>query len=163
MGTTPILEFVSAPPGADGSTFRIHVIYTTPRETRESVRIAGLLARDLGASLEILAPLVVPYPLPLNRPTAPASFTERSLAALVDGCDVDVDVKILLCRDREETIPRWLPPESVAVIGRRRRWGPGSSRGLIRAVRRNGHQVVVVEADHCRLVAAAPCRSQVGS
>src|SRR4051812_39242456 len=145
MRAIHVSELTPAPPRADGSGLQLHVIYTGPRTTRASLRGAGVLARDLGARLKLLVARVVPYPLPLDSPPASSGFTEASLDTLAAECGVELDVKILLCRDREETIPAWLPPGCIVVIGRRRRWGPGSSRRLIRAVRRDGRHVIVVD------------------
>jgi hypothetical protein len=145
MGLIHVSELTPAPPRGDESGLRLHVIYTGPETTRASLKGAGVLARDLGARLELLVARVVPYPLPLDSPPASSGFTDASLDALAAECGVEADVRVLLCRDREETIPRWLPAGCVAVIGRRRRWGPGSFRRLIRAVRRDGHHVIVVD------------------
>jgi hypothetical protein len=144
MGAMHALEFEPGPPCVAGPILRLHVIYTGPEATRASLEAAGLLAQDLDARVELLGPHVVPYPLPLHRPTTPVRLIEQSLLALVRDCAVDTKVTVLLCRDREETIRRWLPQESIAVIGRRRRWGAGSAWRLIRTVRRNGHHVIVV-------------------
>jgi hypothetical protein len=152
------LELAPSPPRTEGPKLRVHVIYTSPETTQASLEIASLLAHDLGATLELLVARVVPYPLPLNSPTTPTSFTEEFLRALASECGVDVDVKVLLCRDREETIPQWLPAESIVVIGSRRCWGPGSFWGLIRIVRRRGHHVIVVDAERRILAPAAFCR-----
>jgi hypothetical protein len=114
-------------------------------------------------SLELLVPHVVPFPLPLHKPTAAASFIEDTVKLLIAGCDADIDVKVLLCRDREETIPKWLPPASIAVIGRTRRWGPGAFRALIRSMKRSGHHVVVVDVGQADAAAAAAlCRARSG-
>ena len=144
MGPVHVSQPISAPPRADQPDLRLHVIYTTPETTRDSLERASVLARGLGARLELLIAEVVPYPLPLDHPPASSRFTDAALDALVANCGVDVDVHVLLCRDREQTIPEWLPAGSIAVIGRCRRWGPGSSRRLIRAVRRAGHNVIVL-------------------
>jgi len=157
MGAVHVLAFGSPPSPAlaDGANLRVNVVYTTPESTQASLKLASLLAQDLGADLELLVPHVVPYPLPLNRPDTPAAFTEDFLARLVRPIDVDVRVKVLLCRDREETIPQWLPSQAITVIGRKRRWGPDSFWRLIRAIRRKGHHVIVVDAR------TAACRSAV--
>ena len=144
MGPIHVLDFAPAPPRVEGAKLRIHVIYTTPQATRACLRAAGLLAKGLDARLELLVTKVVPYPLPLHRPTTSAAFTEKTVGTLTRNCGIDVNVKVLLCRDAEETIPRWLPSDSIAVIGRRRRWGPGSCSRLIRAIRRSGLRVIVV-------------------
>jgi hypothetical protein len=137
--------------------FRLHVIYTTPATTKASLGVASLLAQDLGAALELLVARVVPYPLPLNCPTTPARFNEEVLGSFVNECGVDAFVKVLLCRDREETIPQWIPAESIVVIGRRRRWGPESSWRLIRMLKHRGHHVIVVDAKERLLAPTAVC------
>jgi len=160
MGALRELELAPSQQRAEGSQLRLHVIYTNPQTTRASLCAASVLAHDLGATLELLVATVVPYPLPLNSPTAPARFTEELLSALVSECEVDVTVKVFLCRDREETIPQWLPAESIAVIGRRRRWGPESSWRLIRALRQRGHHVIVIDAQKRLLAPAKFCRER---
>jgi len=160
MGALRELELAPSQQRAEGPRLRLHVIYTNPQTTQASLNVANLLAHDLGATLELLVATVVPYPLPLNSPTAPSHFTEEFLSALVSKCEVDVNVKVLLCRDREETIPHWLPAESIAVIGRRRRWGPESSWRLIRTLRQKGHHVIVVDAQKRLLAAATFCRER---
>lgn len=160
MGATHVSRFVRSS-RAEGPNLRLHVVYTTADATKASLKLACLLARDLGAKVELLLPQVVPYPVPLDSPTTPASFAEELAIALVRNCDVDADVKVLLCRDREETVPLWLPSESIAVIGRIRRWGPGSSWRLIRAIRRNGHHVIVVDTGHSPLTTADLCKRRM--
>jgi hypothetical protein len=145
MGVLRLQEFVPSPSPLEGSELHIHVIYTSPEATSCALSVASQYARDLGGRLELLAPKVVPYPRQLQDPTIADSFTEGTLRALVSGCDAAVEVNILLCRDTEETVSRWLPRESITILGRRRRWGPGSFRRLVRTLTRHGHQVVVVD------------------
>src|SRR5262245_30631988 len=157
MGAARDVELAPAFRRGQDTKLRLHVIYTIPETTRASLCFAGLLAHDLGATIELLVARVIPYPLPLNNSPAQAGFTEEFLKAIVSESEVDVNVKILPCRDREETIPQWLPAESIVVIGSRRRWGPGSSRGLVRIVRRKGHHVIVVDATGKLLTPANFC------
>lgn len=154
MGAIHVLESLPRRPGVEGSNLRLHVIYTTPEATREALKVAGQLARDLDVRLELLVPRVVPYPLTLEHPTISNEFTAKSLRTLVCECEVDLEARILLCRDREQAIPQWLPSDSIAIIPRRRQWGPGSARALIRAVRRDGHHVIVVNAGRSKSVTA---------
>jgi hypothetical protein len=153
MGATHVREFAPAPPRAR-SDLLLHVIYTTPGATRAALRAAGVLAADLGAGVQLLVPKIVPYPLPLAEPATPASFTEHAVRELFDECEVEASAKVLLCRDREVTIPQWLPPECIAVIGRERKWGHGSVRRLIHTLKRSGHHIVVVDADRWKPAAA---------
>ncbi len=58
---------------------------------------------------------------------------------------MEVDVSVLLCRDRIETVLRYLPPQSIVLVGRQRRWGPGAYLSLIRALKRKQHHVIPVD------------------
>jgi hypothetical protein len=160
METMHVLE-VPSRPRVERPKLRLHVIYTTPEATRACLQVGSMLARDLGATVELLVAQVVPYPLPLDHPTTPASFTEKAAGALASKSDVNVDVKVLLCRDREETLPLWLPAESIAVIGRPRRWGRGSCRALIRLIKRAGHHVILVDVGQPQTAVAPVCRDRI--
>ena len=146
MGLQHIPELVSAPPRIEDSKLVVHIVYTTEAATRAALQAAVEFAGKLEARLELLVPKVVPFPLPLSQPSIPNDFTEGLVRSVAEGCELDVRAKVLLCRDREDTIPQWLPKGSVAVIGRHRAWGPGSFRSLIRSVKNAGHHVVVVDA-----------------
>jgi len=145
VGPLHAVQFTPPPSRVESPKLRLHLIYTTPTATRIALRVAGQLANNLDAALELLVPHVVPFPLPLDHPSIPASFTAGALNSLVAGCSAAVSVRILLCRDREETLRKWIPSHAIVVIGRQRAWGPGCFRGLIRAVKRNQHQVIVVD------------------
>ena len=145
MGPLHAVEFTPPPSRVESPKLRLHLIYTTPTATRVALSVAGQLANSLDAALELLVPHVVPFPLPLDHPSIPASFTEGALNSLVAGCSAAVSVRILLCRDREETLREWIPSHAIVVIGRQRAWGPGCFWGLIRAVKRNQRQVIVVD------------------
>jgi hypothetical protein len=134
-----------APPRSESPELRIYVVYTTPAATRIALRRACVLAKDLVGSIRLLLAKIVPFPRQLESPTCSTEYTEDRLRHLAGICDVDLAVQVLLCRDREETIPQWLPAQSIVVVGRRRRWGPGSFSCLIRAIRRKGHSVLVVD------------------
>jgi hypothetical protein len=146
MGVIRVRE--SAPPQSHGqdTPLRLHVIHTTPEATRNALKTACSLAQGLRAEIRLLAAKTVPFPRPLEDPETPADFTEALLTGLVRECGLSVEIGVLLCRDCEETIPRWLPPESIAIIGRPRPWGPGSSRRLIHAIQRAGRRLIVVDA-----------------
>jgi hypothetical protein len=150
MGVIRVRE--SAPPQLheQDTPLRLHVIHTTPEATRNALKAACALAQGLRAEIKLLAAKTVPFPRPLEDPETPTEFTEALLTGLARECCLSVEIGVLLCRDCEETIPRWIPPESIAVIGRPRRWGPGSSRRLIQAIQRAGRRLIVVDASEGR-------------
>jgi hypothetical protein len=130
-----------------GSTpdLRLFVVYTTPEATRAALRAASMTARDLGASISLLVPQVVPFPLSLSAPDVDTTFVESSMAEIASGYEMEVDVSVLLCRDRVETVLQNLPPQSIVLVGRRRRWGFGAYSNLIRVLKRERHHAIPVD------------------
>jgi hypothetical protein len=104
---------------------------------------------------------VVPYPLPLEHPPVAAEFTERALSQLASGQELEVTIKVYLCRDRNETIRRALTPDSFVVIGTQKRWWLNRDKMLARLLRRDGHSVIVVDIG--RLQQSAIGSAKVGA
>jgi hypothetical protein len=124
----------------------LQVIFTDLPKTAAALATARTMARDLRARITLIVAQVVPYPLPLAAPPVPVVFTERVLESLGNQGDVDdTAVEIYLCRDRNEAIRRALPPDSVVIVGaRKRRWWPCWERQLTGLLRHDGRRVVVV-------------------
>lgn len=109
------------------------------------------MARGLGARITLVVTQVVPYPLPLTAPPVPVEFTQRVVESVAvnqgagDPDDADTTIEIYLCRDRLETIRRALPPDSVVIVGARKRlsW-PSWERTLTSTLRHDGRRVLVV-------------------
>ena len=132
-----------------GPKLNVHVVFTNAEGTRTALRVAGKLARDLGARITVLVARVVPYPLPLERPPVAIEFTEQALLRMVSEEEVETAIEVRLCRDSEETIREALAPESVVVMSGRRRWWPIRERMLAWRLRRDGHHVIYADSsDH---------------
>ena len=104
-----------------GPRLNVHVVCTnlktsSLKSVRAAHRLAGKLARDLGARVTVLAAQVVPYPLPLEQPPVPIEFTEQALLRMVGDQEVETAIDVRLCRDSEETIRGALPAGSVVVV-----------------------------------------------
>ena len=127
------------------SNLQLHVIFTGLKETEASLGAAGQLARDLGGRLTLMVAEVVPYPLPVDCPPVPAEFTEKVLSQLAGKQEVETRVQVYLCRDRNQTIRQPLIPNSIVVIGSRKRWWPTREQWLASLLRRDGHQVIVLD------------------
>ena len=128
----------------------VHVVFTTLDGAKTAFRLAGKLARDLGARVTVLAAQVVPYPLPLERPPIAIEFTERALLRMVSEEEVETAIEVRLCRDSGETIREALAPESVVVMSRRRRWWPMREWMLAWRLRRDGHHVIYADSSDIR-------------
>jgi hypothetical protein len=94
------------------------VIFTDAPETKAVLSAAACLAHGLDLPLEVLAAQVVPYPLPLDAPPVAVDFAEHEMFRLVADLDAPVAVRILLCRDPEETLLRAVGQDALVVIGR---------------------------------------------
>ena|SRR6266851_1225698 len=135
-------------PSGRGPKLNVHVVFTSAERTATALELAGKLARDLGARVTVLVAQVVPYPLPLESPPVPIEFTERALLRMVGDEEVETAIEVRLCRDSEESIREALPPESVVVMGGRRRWWSIREWVLAWRLRRDGHHVIYADSSH---------------
>ena len=125
----------------------VNVIFTDPQATMAALKTAGLLARDLGASIQVRAAIAVPYPLPLDKPPVSVAFIEDLLCRMVRRADLDAFepcVHLYECRDRIETFLQVLEPHSLVVICGRKHWWPTAESRMAKALRSKGHRVVFV-------------------
>lgn len=126
---------------------RVNVVYTRLPGNPKALQTANALAHGLGARITVHLAREIPYPLALKSPPVAVEFTEEKLRRLASGQPVDTTIQVYLCRDLTETVRRALPPESVVVIGGSKRWWPTRERSLARALRRDGHHVILTHAD----------------
>jgi len=135
---------------ASGGKLDLKVIFTDLPKTTAALAAARIMARGLGAHITLMVARVVPYPLPLATPDVPLEFTERMLEHLArEENDADTAIEILLCRDRNETLRRAVPPDSLVIVGARkcRWWTTGlfsRDLSLVSMLRRDGRRVLVV-------------------
>ena len=125
----------------------VNVIFTDPQATVVALKTAGVLARDLGARIQVRAAIAVPYKLRLDKPPVSVGFLESLLCRLVSRSDLhtfEPSVHLYMCRDRIETLVRVLRPNSLVVISGREHWWPTAERRIAKALRSKGHRVVFV-------------------
>ncbi len=140
MARVPDAESILLPLAAQDREEAVYVIYTNFEGTRRALCAAARLVRGLGIRLVLLAAQLVPFPLPLEEPPVASEFTRRRMADL--AVEADAEVRVLLCRDRGETLRRVLPPGALVLYAAPRRWWWGWERTLRRQLRREGHQVI---------------------
>jgi hypothetical protein len=100
------------------------------------------LAREVGASLRILVPNVVPYPDSLF---APRSGGQTRLKPLLSAlpCDVgEVRIDVLVSRDSVDAILRSLQPNSMILMASHKRWWRRKDLRLSRRLEQAGHDVL---------------------
>jgi hypothetical protein len=130
-------------PESDLGQFQIHVVYTTPEETKAALQRAEQLSRGLDTRIVLILTPIVPFPLPLDQPPTPVEFFLDELQCISASMDREVISYIYFCRDPLRMIKSALRPHSLLVIGARSRWFLGRSQRLARSLRRCGHEVVV--------------------
>jgi hypothetical protein len=143
----------TAQPATSGSEYtdqklNISVIFTSVESTLAALRKAASLAASLGARITILAPQIVPYPLPLESPPVLLDWNERRFRVIASESPVETTVRLYLCRDDVEALKGALRPRSVVVIGgRKRRWPFTREKRLAATLRRAGHEVIFSELE----------------
>jgi hypothetical protein len=125
----------------------VNVIYTRLPGTAKTLNAACVLAHGLGARVTVHLAQVIPYPLDLNSPDISISFVEEQLVLLARHQPVETSFQVYLCRDPADAIHRALKPQSVVVIGTRRRWWPTREESLAKTLGREGHHVMLTYAD----------------
>jgi len=143
--------FAPAPAAGTGGQLEVVVVHTAIPATLVALKTAATLAKGLSARIRLLVPQVVPYPLPLEAPPVPVSFTERKFRTVAEASAVETMVEIVLCRDIDSALDNLLPQRSLVVLGGcRRSWWKGArtsaGRGLARRLRSRGHQVVISDS-----------------
>ena len=133
----------------DGSNagLKVNVLFTTPEATRSAVKMAAQLAGSLGARIRIIAPQVVPFPLQLAQPTIAPEFTARRARAIMEGCSLETEIEVCLCREALDAALSVLKPNSLVLIGGRRRFWPTAETRIASQLRRRGHQVLFIDQE----------------
>src|SRR5690349_4310698 len=97
---------ITGNPGGWGR-MEVNVIFTDTAGTLAALEAAGHLAQNLRARIRLLAPIVVPFRVPLDKPCVPVGTLERELWNLaangVQG-PVETSAHLYLCRDKLETL-----------------------------------------------------------
>jgi hypothetical protein len=140
---TPVQSFEEE----TSSKLNISVVFTTVGATLAALKEAGNLANALGGRITLIVPHVVPYPLPLTSPPILVDFNERRLRVIASNARVETRISIYLCREPMETLRSVLKPNSLVVVGTRKRWWPTAEKCVAKKLRRLGYEVVVTERE----------------
>ena len=130
-------------PEGSSERLRIHVVFTTPTETREALRHAERLSAGLDSEIVLILTPIVPFPLPLDQPPTSLAFAQEQIHDLAQFVDRELLGYIYFCRDPLRMLESALRPHSLLVMGLCKRWFFSRSERLARALRRRGHEVVV--------------------
>jgi len=123
---------------------RIVIPCTDHELARAALKAVAEMASDLDATVTLAFVHVVPFPLPLNQPDVEREHLLRSLAELAESSAMPVRVLIVLARDSQTAFRRLVPNGSLVVLATRRRWWRTAEETLARALKRDGHRVVLL-------------------
>ena len=131
-------------------TSEINVVFTTLAGTLEAIRVAAALARASGASLRLIDPRLVQYPLRAAGYALAAapdvSFEERERDRVVSEAGMPVEVLVYKCGRTTDALRVALRKHSLVIMGGRRSWLPTRLERLHRSIVRLGHVVTFVNA-----------------
>ena len=128
-------------------SLEVIVLHTTTAGTLKALRTAAGLAEGLAARIRLLVLQVVPYPLSLNAPDVPVTFTRRRFRTIAADANIETHVDIRFGRDQAQMLAGSIKPRSVVVLGGRRRWWPTAESRLAKRLERQGHQVMFSSLD----------------
>ena len=137
----------SQAPAAVPAEFQIVIPHRDPRLTRAALKYAATLADGLDLRLRLIDVHVVPYGVPLDKPTVSPKHIERRLKGLAQESAFKVSPEVVYARDWEQGFRRALGPASVVLMAIQRSWWRTSEKRLANRLRKLGHQVIWVECD----------------
>ena len=125
----------------------IHVLATTPLDTRAALTRASQLAGGLGAILRVIVPEVVSYRLNVEIPVPDPTSVADVYRTMASRMGIVADVRLCVCRRTSDVYRALLPERSIVVIGGRQRWWPWPNATVrtARMLESLGHRVVIVD------------------
>jgi hypothetical protein len=120
----------------------VYVLAVDSACTRAALTAAIPLSKGMRASLVVLVPQVVPYPLPVDQPPEATEFIHRRFRSLVQELEGDAEIVVHLCRTPNDVVHA-IPLDSTVVVGGRSGYvWPTREERLSRLLVRLGHHVV---------------------
>jgi hypothetical protein len=113
------------------------VLFSSLKGTQGVLTKAAAWAGDLGGCITILVPLVVPYPLALEKPPVSLEFLRTKFEGFARDQRLNTRVLIGLCRDGEEFTEANLKRCSTVMLERGRH-------RLQRRLSAQGHHVIAI-------------------
>ncbi len=112
---------------------------------RAALHATTAIAGDLAATVTLAYVVVVPFPLPLDRPDVDTRHLLRELRDLADPSPIPIRILLVLARDKKAAFRRLIPDRSLVVLATRKRWWRTAEESLARALTREGHRVVLLK------------------
>ncbi|MBI4165503.1 MAG: hypothetical protein HY508_07195 [Acidobacteria bacterium] len=122
------------------------VVYTNHAATVGALHWVARLGISLGMRSVVLMFYAVPGALPLDWQSVPKGFLENRIRALKEATATEFSVRVYLCRHSRQILRKVLGPDSLVVVGGKRRWWPTDEQRLAEIHKKDGHQVFLVNS-----------------
>jgi len=132
-------------PVSVSDALQIVIPYRTPELTRAALKYASTFAGGLNAQLRLIDIHVVPYGVPLDKPTVDPKHLTRRIRNLANESTLPVSAEIVYARDWEHGLRRTLGPGSLVLMAIKRAWWRTAEKRLAARLRKLGHQVIWVD------------------
>jgi hypothetical protein len=124
----------------------IVVLHTGSKLTPAAIEAAANLTKGLNFRLVVIAVHILPYPLQLTAVAAMKEHLEAELARVTERSAMPVAARIVFARDLAEAFRQSVHPESLVLIGERRRWWPTRASKWARELAKCGFRTALIDA-----------------
>ena len=125
----------------------VAIPFKTAELTSVALENAISLGHQLSMNLRLIHVHVVPYSLPLNRPSVRRDHLENNLRRIAERSRIPVQPELVFARDWEEGFRRALRPRSVVLIPIQKSWWRSHDKRMAERLRKHGHQVIWVDCE----------------
>ena len=129
----------------DTDSAEIVVLHTGPELTPCALRTAANLTKGLNFHVVLIAVHIVPYPLQLGPLSVMEEHLQAELSKAAEASNLPVTGRIAFARDLAEAFRQCVRPESLVVIGTRKRWWRTRPERWARELARNGFRTALVQ------------------
>lgn len=129
---------------AADSDLEVVVPYTGPETTAAALDRVSALTAGLNAHIVLIAVHTLPYPMPFVCPSRVHAFLVEELIELASRCQLAVEPRIVLARDRLEGFRYALKPASTVLVATRRHFWRTEEEKLAHSLARQGHKVALM-------------------
>ncbi len=130
-------------------SLQVHVVFTNWIGTKAALRMAGEWVRGLDARIVVWFPQVVPRQFPMTKPPVSSVFAERRLGSMaLEYCeDAEISLQMCYCTNLRRCLANVLGPDSVVLVGGKKRWWRSTEQKLAGFLKSCGHRVLFISTE----------------
>ena len=125
----------------------VAIPFKTPELTSAALQSATSLGQELNVNVRLIHVHVVPYALPLDKPSVRRDHLVSNLRRIAQRSAIPVHPELVFARDWEDGFRRALRPRSVVLIPIQKSWWRSHDKRMAERLRKHGHQVIWVDCE----------------